>query len=880
MTPFVAALIIKLTLVLMCGLLISATSRGLSSSVRHLILYAALVSGALLPLAMWMSPNWNVPVLPREFSTALSSASDPRLGAKPGLAGDPGSAAGSRRSNALSSSIAFVDGGVTAVSALHTAAPVDAPAVQSSARAGDVVAPLSTVARAGRGVLPLLPLLWAMGFAAVLAWLIIGHIGLRRIAARSWPLDSEDWKRILEEERTYAGVAKPVILRSSSAISTPLTFGVRAPVVLLPEDALEWPEAHGRIVLRHELAHIARGDALTQLAAGLVCAAYWFHPLAWVTERRLRAECERACDDNVVSLGTPAVEYAAHLLEVARSARAFGAAGFLSVAMARPSQLEGRLLAVLSESRRRVRLSRRARPAATILSALLLLPLAAFRAVPSTDARMSGEESLQSIRSGEKITPAKSTESNPPASVGSETPATSASASGASEATAISASASVGSEAPTISGLTLADKTQQLQADTTFQLSVPARTGGTLTLDLKTGGKIIMTGWDRQEVSVRASLSGRDWRATKVTLEPSASGARLASEFTASGSNQSSSHVFEIKVPRSYNASLSSAGGSISIAGVDGKFRGQTGGGEINIEKVNGDVDIQTGGGDIHVSDSRVDGNVSTGGGVVRIEGVTGNIVGMSGSGPVIQSKSSGTSVRNENGVTLVSVGPGDAEVHVGTGSGKGSGKSTGIISSGSSSSYSSTGGGISTTTHWSDDDGSRSGFARSGVAMSMAGGPISLAAAPDGARVTTGGGRIRIGPSAGEVYAGTGGGDIDIGPATGSVEAHTGAGDVTIELKGAVGHSVNATSGRGRVVLVVPRDLDATLELETAYTNNLGHKTRIISDFPLQTTETPDWDGREGTPRRYVRARQTVGRGGGVIRVRTVNGDVVIKRG
>jgi DUF4097 and DUF4098 domain-containing protein YvlB len=163
---------------------------------------------------------------------------------------------------------------------------------------------------------------------------------------------------------------------------------------------------------------------------------------------------------------------------------------------------------------------------------------------------------------------------------------------------------------------------------------------------------------------------------------------------------------------------------------------------------------------------------------------------------------------------------------------------------------------------------------------MSMAGGPISLAAAPDGARVTTGGGRIRIGPSGGEVYAMTGGGDIDIGPATGSVEAHTGAGDVTIELKGAGAHSVNATSGRGRVVLVVPRDLDATLELETAYTNNLGHKTRIISDFPLQTTETPDWDGREGTPRRYVRAKQTVGRGGSVIRVRTVNGDVVIKRG
>jgi hypothetical protein len=200
-------------------------------------------------------------------------------------------------------------------------------------------------------------------------------------------------------------------------------------------------------------------------------------------------------------------------------------------------------------------------------------------------------------------------------------------------------------------------------------------------------------------------------------------------------------------------------------------------------------------------------------------------------------------------------------------------------MSSGSSI-YTSTDGGIATTTHWSEDDGSRTGFAMSGIRMSMAGGAISLAAAPDGARVTTGGGRIRIGPSGGEVYAMTGGGDIDIGPATGSVEAHTGAGDVTIELKGAGAHSVNVTSGRGQVVLVVPRDLDATLDLESAYTNNLGHKTRIISDFGLQqASETGDWDGREGTPRRYVRARQTLGKGGGIIRVRTVNGDVVLKR-
>jgi hypothetical protein len=97
--------------------------------------------------------------------------------------------------------------------------------------------------------------------------------------------------------------------------------------------------------------------------------------------------------------------------------------------------------------------------------------------------------------------------------------------------------------------------------------------------------------------------------------------------------------------------------------------------------------------------------------------------------------------------------------------------------------------------------------------------------------------------------------------------------------LEGANAHSVDVTSGKGEVVLLLPRDINATLELESAYTDNLGHKTHIESDWPLTPTETSDWDASHGTPRRYVRVRQNLGRGGAVIRVRTVNGNVVLKR-
>ena len=849
MTPFVSALLIKLTLILSLGLLTAAALRSLSPSFRHLVLYATLASSAALPFVMWMSPQWNVGVLPASIS-------------------------------ARSSNTVLTNQVVNTFATQSPSGMLTQSAGESPSTGRDVLA-----------AIPLLPLLWAIGFAAVIAWLAIGRFGLRRLAASAWPLNSADWQGILDEERNYAGVTKPVLLSSSSVVSTPLTWGTRVPVILLPEESLDWPEAHRRIVLRHELAHIARGDSLTQLVAGFICALYWFHPLVWIAEQRLRAECERACDDNVVSLGTPAAEYAAHLLEVARSARAFGAPGFLSVAMARPSQLEGRLLAVLNESRRRVSLSRRARPVAVLMSALILIPLAAFRPVersiaqPRDDVAGVGPNaaaaptaSISSVAPGPiQSADLKSIPPSVPTSIPKSEPTSTLSAPATSSWSAVFGTGESASEAP---------KEASSKADTTFQLAATARTGGTLELNLNTGGNVVIAGWDRPEVSVRAELGGRDWRETRVKIEPSAGGVTLESEFTRRGNSQSTSHTFRIKVPRSYNVRISSSGGSVSITGVDGTFTGSTGGGEIEIQKANGEVDIRTGGGDVHVSNSRLNGSVRTGGGIVRIEGNTGDLTGKSGSGPVITTKG-GTTIRHENGFTVVDadtasgsgvmLGTDGKSVTIGSGSGGGSSSSKG---SGVRATITSKSGGVTTTTSYADDRaGNPSSFGANGIRMNSAGGAISLRAAPDGARVTTGGGAIRIGPSGGEVYAQTGGGNIDIGPATGSVEAHTGAGEVTIELTGASEHSVDVTSGLGPVTLVLPRDLNATLELQTAYTENFGKKTRIVSDFPLQTTETANWDRREGTARRYVRARQTVGRGGPVIRVRTVNGDIIIKR-
>lgn len=787
--PFVPALLVKLSLILVLGLIVVGLMRGFSPAARHLVLLATLAASLALPVVMLVSPQWKVALLPSSGSASSASVVDP--GAKN-------------------------DKLITSYLATSNANPDSRPSPAAGALVG-VSDAVRTPSRIGGATDPraLIPLLYLLGVLSVLAWLVVGRLRLDHIAASAWPLDDADWLRIFGEECRSAGVAKRVRLLSSPVVSTPLTWGWRQPVVLLPEDAPDWSEDHRRIVLRHELAHVARADSLAQLLAGFACALYWFHPLVWFVERRLRAECERACDDTVVASGTPAADYAAHLLEVARSARAFGAPGFLSVAMARPSQLEGRLLAVLSETRRRASLSDRARVVAMVLTALLLIPLAAFRAVPKGDARSA--TAVSATEPGVSVaTPTSTPVEKPPIVADPEV------AKNANESKAL--------------------------PDTTFDLSAPAQNGGTLVLDLSTGGSVIINSWDKPQVLVHAALAGRDWKRTRVKLTPESGSARLESYYSGAGNNSSSSHTFNITVPRNYDVRVSSAGGGISITGLNGTFRGHTGGGEISISNSSGEADLRTGGGEVHIVGSRLDGSVSTGGGAVRIESVTGGLKGYSGSGPVISSKSGGVSITKAGGTNVVAVAGTDDRS------------------------------GTTTTTYVKGGTGYSTSFGADGIRVSSAGGALSVPSAPNGAHVATGGGDVRIGQSGGEVYASTGGGSVDIGPASGSVEALTGAGDVTIELEGSSGHSVYAQTGHGQIVLMIPKNLNAVLELESAYTNNLGHKTRIVSDIPLRTTETTNWDDSEGTPRRYIRVQQTVGSGGPVIKVKAVNGDVILR--
>ncbi len=117
----------------------------------------------------------------------------------------------------------------------------------------------------------------------------------------------------------------------------------------LSGERLDW-------VLRHELAHIKRRDALVLFVAGIVRALHWFHPMSWIAVAKLQHSMERAADEvatrdlserGIRDYGNLLLEYAAGQATSRQSATL----GLL--AMALPRGLQGRIESLANSRPRR-----------------------------------------------------------------------------------------------------------------------------------------------------------------------------------------------------------------------------------------------------------------------------------------------------------------------------------------------------------------------------------------------------------------------------------------------------------------------------------------------------------------------------------------------
>jgi beta-lactamase regulating signal transducer with metallopeptidase domain len=318
-TPFSAVvwLAVKATTILAAAALLQRLwHRRTSAATRHLAWTLVVASLLLLPIAWRVAPRWSVAIAGAGAHDTTTLPADPAV--------DLGSA--------------------TTGVAVGTVADAASPA---TARRG---APIADAPRLPAGTAALG--VYVLGLAGVLLWLALHHWRTRRLAARAAEVGNGPWIALLADASAALGVRRPVRLLRSREVVLPMTFGTRAPSIVIPATADLWSDDRRRAVLLHELAHVVRYDCVTQTLALIACAAYWPHPAVWWVARQLRVERELACDDRVLAAGAEAHAYAGHLLDIAYSLEGRQAPA-LAVSMARPSQLEGRLLAALDDARNR-----------------------------------------------------------------------------------------------------------------------------------------------------------------------------------------------------------------------------------------------------------------------------------------------------------------------------------------------------------------------------------------------------------------------------------------------------------------------------------------------------------------------------------------------
>lgn len=141
-------------------------------------------------------------------------------------------------------------------------------------------------------------ILWLVGVLLLALYFFISYFRSMQKFRMSIP----DNTPYIREWLTTHQIIRSIEARSSDLISSPLTYGILHPVILLPKKLDRNDQAALKYVLTHEYVHIRRFDAITKLLFAAVLCIHWFNPLAWVLYVLANRDVELSCDAWVIRM--------------------------------------------------------------------------------------------------------------------------------------------------------------------------------------------------------------------------------------------------------------------------------------------------------------------------------------------------------------------------------------------------------------------------------------------------------------------------------------------------------------------------------------------------------------------------------------------------
>ena len=139
--------------------------------------------------------------------------------------------------------------------------------------------------------------IWCVGAIACAAFFIISYLHWSFEFKTSMPVSNMFATQWLEEHQ----LKRPITIRQSDRIETPLTYGILRPVILMPHKT-DWENKQQlQYILLHEYVHICRYDMVTKLLSAFVLCVHWFNPMVWAMYILFNRDIELACDECVIN---------------------------------------------------------------------------------------------------------------------------------------------------------------------------------------------------------------------------------------------------------------------------------------------------------------------------------------------------------------------------------------------------------------------------------------------------------------------------------------------------------------------------------------------------------------------------------------------------
>ncbi|MGI6706794.1 MAG: M56 family metallopeptidase [Clostridia bacterium] len=148
----------------------------------------------------------------------------------------------------------------------------------------------------------ILAMLWATGALVMVTYTVGVNTLLHLRVRRKPPCRDEAIIEILKKCTDRLRLEKMPRIVYDSQIKIPMLFGFLKPrICIAPEMVRCLSHEELEHILLHELVHLKRGDILINWIMMVLQALHWFNPIVWAAFRRMKQDCELACDAHVLS---------------------------------------------------------------------------------------------------------------------------------------------------------------------------------------------------------------------------------------------------------------------------------------------------------------------------------------------------------------------------------------------------------------------------------------------------------------------------------------------------------------------------------------------------------------------------------------------------